>query len=225
MRELSSANKISSGTIVITHEQKKGKGLRGNQWLSKPGMNLTFSFFIDDLNLDTQQTFIFSEFIALTLFDFFENLQIPVKIKWPNDIYHKDSKIAGILIENQIKNNEIKSSIVGIGVNVNQVDFGRLNATSIKKITQTFYPMEDILEKYISSFNQLSSLFHQKENIKQKYLEHLYRFNEWHPYKDLIRERIIQGKIIDVENEGNLVVKTKDKEILRFDLKEIEFVI
>ena len=120
---------IDSGTVIMADEQFAGKGQRDAQWQSSAGENLTFSFFLDDVNLSVSRQFNLSQVVALSLYNFLNNLGLDATIKWPNDIYIKGRKIAGVLIENQLKGSLIKSAIVGVGLNVNQTEFQGFSAT------------------------------------------------------------------------------------------------
>ncbi|MCH8318513.1 MAG: biotin--[acetyl-CoA-carboxylase] ligase, partial [Bacteroidetes bacterium] len=115
------SNDVFEGTTIITGRQTSGKGQKGNHWLSEPGKNLTFSIILKPDFLDVKQQFKLNFAVSLGIFDFLSSfLKSHVKIKWPNDIYYKDSKIAGILIENSIRSMKMQHSIVGVGINVNQ---------------------------------------------------------------------------------------------------------
>ena len=115
------SNDVFEGTTIITSRQTSGKGQKGNRWQSEPGKNLTFSIILKPGFLDVKQQFKLNFAVSLGIFDFLSSFfKSHVKIKWPNDIYYKDSKIAGILIENSIRSMKMQHSIVGVGLNVNQ---------------------------------------------------------------------------------------------------------
>jgi BirA family biotin operon repressor/biotin-[acetyl-CoA-carboxylase] ligase len=126
------------GTVYFAQHQTSGKGTRGKGWEAKSGENITISMVIDVKFLAIHQQFFFSAAIALAVFDFFfKYAGEGCSIKWPNDIYFNDSKAAGILIENSIQGNQWQWAIVGIGININQTDFGNdaPNAISLAQIT------------------------------------------------------------------------------------------
>ena len=122
--KLITQTKIPFGTVIMADFQSKGKGQRNQSWVSEKYKNLLVSIFVNSSFLNTKSIFYLSKITALALREFiYDTLQMETLIKWPNDIIIGDKKIAGILIENQWKNNYIKSSIIGLGININQVVF------------------------------------------------------------------------------------------------------
>ena len=113
-------NNTIEGLVVVATNQHSGRGQKGNTWQSEQGKNLTFSIFIKP-NIQVQAQFLISKAISLGIVDFLNDVGLSeLKIKWPNDIFCKDKKIARILIENTLKGNNVSNSIIGIGLNVNQ---------------------------------------------------------------------------------------------------------
>ena len=136
------------GTVVTTDNQTNGRGQRANLWVSEPNLNLTCSYILRPAFLAAKDQFLLSASVALSVFDVLsdELTDQSVKIKWPNDILVDEKKIAGILIENSLRGSNIDHSIVGIGMNVNQIQFTEsLNATSLKSILNRDFPIEDVL--------------------------------------------------------------------------------
>ena len=125
IEQIRNGNINLEGTIVIADEQTSGKGMDINIWESEPGKNLTFSIFFKPDFLRADQQFLLNKSISLGVYDFIKSLVThqKVTIKWPNDIYVGDKKIAGILINNTIAGNELFYSVAGIGVNINQQKF------------------------------------------------------------------------------------------------------
>ena len=127
-----STQKFHEGTVVLASFQTKGKGQRGSEWLSQANKSLTFSVLLKPSFLLPIHAFDLSICVALALSVSLNKLRLGFKIKWPNDIYFQDKKIAGILIENQMSQSVYQNAIVGIGLNVNQVHFDDLsNAISL----------------------------------------------------------------------------------------------
>src|ERR1043165_9220886 len=116
------------GTVVYTHKQTQGKGQRGNSWIAEPQRNTTLSLILRPVFLNSKNTFYLSKITALALHDLLTEIldvgQFDIKIKWPNDILVNSKKIAGVLIENSILNEHLQWSVIGIGINVNQDNFG-----------------------------------------------------------------------------------------------------
>lgn len=213
---------LSSGTVIMADEQFAGKGQRGAEWLAKPGENLTFSFFLDNVNLSVQKQFYLTCIVSNVLIDILNIIGLEAKIKWPNDIYIKKEKIAGILIENQLSGTIVKSSIVGIGLNINQLDFGDINATSIQKETNERKNPMDILYLFIEQFNSKWKSFSETNfnDIKSSYLKNLLLLNEVGTYED--HTGIFEGKITNVLDSGHLEIERENK-TYQYDLKEIKF--
>jgi BirA family biotin operon repressor/biotin-[acetyl-CoA-carboxylase] ligase len=136
LKEQSNKQFLDEGTTVVAEYQTAGKGPRGNRWDSEAGKNITCSLLLYPDFLPVKQHFLLSKVVALGIKDAAEQYIRPVHIKWPNDIYYQNRKIAGILIENEITGQTIGKSIVGIGLNVNQEQFSDAapNAVSIKQI-------------------------------------------------------------------------------------------
>jgi BirA family biotin operon repressor/biotin-[acetyl-CoA-carboxylase] ligase len=212
----------------LTPNQTKGKGQRGNNWESATGLNLTTSFILYPTFLAVQQQFMLTQMVSLAVIDFATQYSIKsLKIKWPNDIYQGDQKLAGILIENSLKGNTINASIIGIGININQTGFSEstMNATSFKLITGKGF---DIHECFRTLCNCLEARYLQLKAsnpalLQTEYLQKLYRINELHDYR--INGEIINGEITDVDTDGRLQLTTVENEQLLLDLKEVQFII
>ncbi len=226
-KELLAKEKPVEGTIVFAHEQHSGRGQMGNTWETEAGKNLTVSFILYPDFLDADKQFYLNMAISLALKDFCESvLPDEIKIKWPNDIYWHDKKLGGILIENTISGNRISSSVIGIGINVNQEEFdGTLpNPVSLLQISNFEFKLANLIEglsvfieKYYLQLRQLHFNF-----LDKGYTVALYRYQQTHEFKK--GEQIIRGEINGVAKDGKLIFHSGGKE-MRFAFKEIEFVI
>ncbi len=214
----------AEGTVVITSNQTAGRGQHGNRWEASPGMNLTLSVILNTGFLAVEHQFYLTVMTSLAARDYIAaRTDRPVHIKWPNDILVHEKKICGILIENQIQGGRLLSTIVGIGMNINQTLFTSELATSVRELTgvetdlQT--ALDDLLHCLESRFLQLRSggAF---SSLKKQYLECLYRLNEPHTFYTFGRE--LEGVIRDVDEDGKLVVETAAR-LQRFSAKEISF--
>ncbi|MGB0881765.1 MAG: biotin--[acetyl-CoA-carboxylase] ligase [Vicingaceae bacterium] len=226
MKELVSvSDKEVEGLVVTTECQVKGRGQQGNVWESEPRKNLTFSIYLKP-NILIQNQFVLSKVVSLGIIDFLiENGLKNVKIKWPNDIYVGSRKIAGILIENLLKSNKVDSSIVGIGLNVNQSKFSSNNfPTSLVNILGEEQNLEKLLNQLLFFIEKrYISLKQQKaEKIKNDYLKFLLGLDEMLFFE--IANQKVSGKIKGVSSNGKLQVELKN-EVNEFDLKEIKFLI
>jgi BirA family transcriptional regulator, biotin operon repressor / biotin---[acetyl-CoA-carboxylase] ligase len=221
--------KPAEGTIIYSFEQKNGRGQRGNSWMSEPNKNIAFSLILNPSFLHTEEQFFLTKITSLAVADLMaENLKnedVRVKIKWPNDIYVNDRKIAGILIENTISENRIHSSIIGIGININQVQFeNSINATSLKCISKKESDLKNIIEQLCdfleARYLQLKT--NKRDQLDYAYLQRLYQLEEWKKY--FSKNEQFEGKIKSVSKEGKLQIELLSSVIKDFDLKEIRFV-
>lgn len=215
---------LQEGTIVTTNYQLKGKGQIGNHWESEDGKNLLISILLMPHMIEPSDQFIISVMISAGISDFLRRY-IPVcKIKWPNDIYVKDDKIAGILIENIILEDTIEYSIAGIGLNINQKKFysDAPNPVSLSLLTGIEYDLNICLEQLASDLDyRYKQLISDPEKLKKDYISSLYRFNEMHRFSD--GNGIFTGQIISVADSGKLKIEKVNGEIREYAYKEIEF--
>lgn len=213
---------VSEGTTIIAKNQLHGRGQMGSSWESNPSQNLTFSVIISPKMLVVEQ-FQISKIVALALVGFLNQLGIKnTSIKWPNDIYIKEKKIAGILIENILKNNKIEHTIVGIGLNVNQVDFTTKNATSLQLITSQVYDLNILLANFLELLERNYFLLksNQHEVINEVYLKNLLGFQKERKFSTSTEQ--FKAIIIGVSSMGKLQLQ-KDEQLMEMDIKEITF--
>ena len=212
-------------TVVVAENQTNGRGQMGANWQSEVSKNLTFSVFKDVSFLSIEQQFYISISIALALIKALEELRIPkLNIKWPNDILAENKKVAGILIENVIKNNRIVGSIIGIGLNVNQKFFENLpQASSLHLLTGIIYSKDEVLQHilrhikiYMSRLEELDY-----EGLKLDYEKLLFRINKPSTFK-APDNNVFSGFIKGISDEGKLQVLLEDNIIRAFDLKELK---
>jgi BirA family transcriptional regulator, biotin operon repressor / biotin---[acetyl-CoA-carboxylase] ligase len=218
-------NKAIEGCTIYTFEQTKGRGQRGNTWDSEPGKNITLSVILLPTFLAVRQQFYLNMAVSLAVLHLIrEQGAEDTKLKWPNDLYFKDKKIGGILIENSINSQYLQHSIVGIGLNVNQQHFELKTATSLIKIVEHEIALEPLLTRLLELMEQryLELRNGKLEKLKYEYLQALYRYQEEHTF--VIDGRKVQGMIIGVDENGRLGVKVEE-ELRYFDFKEISYVI
>ena len=215
--------KISFGTVIMADFQTRGKGQRSSIWKSQKGLNLLISIYFDSSFLNSENIFFLSKAIALAIRECVEKITaIKVSIKWPNDILINGSKIAGVLIENQWKNEKLSTSILGIGLNVNQVVFSGLeNVISLRNITSKVYNLNSILKSLCSSLDtQLTRLINfDFFEIDHHYHSFLSNYNQWCNYeKDKIN---FKGKLIKVDSFGKMVLELVNGDKKSFEIKEV----
>jgi BirA family biotin operon repressor/biotin-[acetyl-CoA-carboxylase] ligase len=225
--ELILSDAAEEGTVVLTQFQLKGKGQVGNHWESEAGKNLLASIVLFPKFLNAGKQFLLSKLISLALVEFLQNEIGDVLIKWPNDIYVGNKKIAGILIENKIKGNNLYSSVLGIGLNLNQLNFfsDAPNPVSLKQITGKEYNARNVLEQILEIFfNWYGKL--NKGNLHEvdlAYYSQLFRREKWDKYSANGVE--FEARIAGIGEFGQLQLEKRSGEILEFMFKEVEFVL
>ena len=223
LKEMISKGIVADYTVVTAEQQTNGRGQMGTVWESDKGKNLIFSMFKDLSMHDVEFPFYISMAISLAILKTLKALNIPdLKIKWPNDILSADKKICGILIENVIKN-KLSSTIIGIGVNVNQTNFENLQkASSLKNITGIHYNLDEILQSIVKYTKEYSSVLINEayDVVKNEYETSLFRKNKPSTFKNT-EGVLFSGFIKGVTKYGKLQVILEDEIVKKFDLKEI----
>jgi BirA family biotin operon repressor/biotin-[acetyl-CoA-carboxylase] ligase len=227
---LISEKEINEGTIVLARCQSAGKGQKDNVWESEAGKNLTFSMILSPVFLPAEKQFYLNKIISLAIGDYLKsaikNIQ-DIKIKWPNDVYVADKKIAGILIENFLLGDKNNYSVIGIGVNINQKKFlsDAPNPVSLTNITGEVYDTDEVLTNLRNSiemrYEQLRN--GQFTEIDSDYLNILFRFGKFFPYE--INNKKMQAKIIGINLFGKLILETEAGDKIECDLHEVVWII
>ncbi len=225
------------GTVILADEQVAGRGQSGTIWLADANKNLTFSIIYHTSFLRATEQFYLNMAVSLGIWSMVDSqwsaedkfklstidYRPSTKIKWPNDIYADDKKIAGILIENTISGMNLKYSVIGIGLNVNQENFPKeINATSFKTLLGKDADKNILLDTVLASIEKYFLLLKERkfDRLKKEYIENLFRYNIVSKYKK--GEEIFEGSIINIDEIGNLMLETTAG-IQKFGFKEISF--
>jgi BirA family biotin operon repressor/biotin-[acetyl-CoA-carboxylase] ligase len=220
---LAHAGMAQHGTAVFAHEQVRGKGQRNKTWVSTRGQNISMSIILSPELLSITPLFLLSMATALAvkrLLDPFS--QNEMRIKWPNDLYWRDRKAAGILIENLWQGGRWKNAIVGIGININQEDFGELQsrAVSLKQITEQIHDPLSLAKSLCSELDiEYRLMAKNPESVRKYYAESLYKKGEWVRLKK--GNRTFDARVLGVSDEGQLIVQHGMEE--RFDVGQVEW--
>jgi BirA family biotin operon repressor/biotin-[acetyl-CoA-carboxylase] ligase len=218
---------LPEGTIVSANFQTAGKGYSGNSWESEDGKNLLISIILFPSFIRPADQFYISMTISLGICDFITRFVPACSVKWPNDIYIKNDKIAGILIESAIIADKFEYSIAGIGLNINQEKFTSHapNPVSLKQITGNTYDLQTSLALLTTDLDKRYKhmIAGDNENIRKDYESKLYRINNWSEFKD--NNGIFTGKILTIGDYGRLKIETKDRKIREYFFKEVEFIL
>lgn len=216
-------------SVIAAIEQTAGKGQRGNRWFSRPGENLTFSIICRFEALPPHKQFLVSEAVALGLREYMRSRGLKASVKWPNDIYIGDKKICGVLIENCVRGNRLYASVAGIGINMNQTEWGGSapNPTSLAIETgKTGYDPESELKNVIAAMDRyLVMITDAPELLDSEYRESLYRLGEWHDFRDTAADKVFRGSIQGVTEKGTLLVKDEEGAVKEYAFKEIAYIL
>ncbi len=224
---LVSKSQLAEGTVVITDCQLQGRGQRGNSWMGEPYQNLTFSLILYPTWLGVQDSFYLNMVTALGIYQTLATSIIQgLSIKWPNDIYFQNQKVGGILIENVVNKNKLRSSVVGIGLNVNQTNFNNFpHATSLSLICGYKFNLSSLLLQLTNNIQRQYDRLHQEGNhdLQKDYLQYLYGLHEIKTFRD--QEGIFQGMIQGIDEQGRLVIDRAHQERRHYNNQEIALVL
>ena len=223
---LSNSEPLPEGTVIMAGHQTAGRGQQGAKWESDCGKNLTLSVYLKPKVVPLIKSFYLNMAVSLAVKDLLSwAIADAIRIKWPNDIYWKDKKLAGILIENTLTGSIIKSSVIGIGINVNQDFFTKAiadKAASIYQITKIRLDLIHVLSKlcgYLEKYYLL--LLAGKYHILHKnYSDSLYLSGELTDFEE--NGQVFEGIIVGVEDSGLLVINTITNQ-LKFNAKEVKY--
>lgn len=218
----------SEGTVISADYQSAGRGQIGSSWFSSPGENLLLSIILRPKWLAAREQFSLSQAVSLAVSDTISHFaKTQAHVKWPNDVYLADKKIAGILLQNSLSGPLLQSSVIGIGLNVNEPLFPAAlpRAGSLRQHLGQSLNRQEVQAVL---FQRLEQRYLQLKNknitlIRTTYLQQLYRYQEWHPFQELSSGKNFTGQIIGVQESGKLAIQMNDNNVQYFDLKEIAF--
>lgn len=207
-----------NGAVIMADYQSKGKGQRGNTWIANKGENLILSLVYMPDNLSVVEQIKLNWCASLAIISLLTDFEIHATVKWPNDILVGKNKIAGILIENQLIGQRVLSSIIGIGLNVNQLNFELPFATSMKIERKTTFSIYELKNKLVDKMNDFIGLdFHL---LKDEYEKSLFNKSQAAFYEDA--NGIFEGVIVGVNSDGSLNMK-RGGEVILYGIKEITY--
>jgi BirA family biotin operon repressor/biotin-[acetyl-CoA-carboxylase] ligase len=204
--------------------QKSGKGLATNRWHSEANQNILATIYFKPPILASVQ-FLFNQCFAVAIQQFLSQFITEVMIKWPNDIYFRGKKMAGILIEHTILGDKIEHTIAGVGININQLHFPDElpNAVSLAQITGQIYSIDDLMRQLHAVCTRFYSLLKNGETklINDLYMNNLYQFGTPSSYQ--IRGQVCVAKIIGIDHFGRLLLEDEAGKVYCCGLKEVVF--
>lgn len=217
------AGSYTPGEVILAHFQTNGRGRRDRFWQSEPGENLTFSFAVDTDFLPNHQNFVLSKAISVALFIFLsKHLQADISIKWPNDMLVSGQKIGGMLIENKYINSH-KYTIVGIGININQIQFPEgLKATSLALELNQRIKINGLIEQILKEINSTLEMV-ENDNfdlIGEQYIQHLFGYDRWIEFEE--NSGRFLGQIRSVDDAGVLLVRSRQGRAVNYHSNEVK---
>ncbi|MBP7821872.1 MAG: biotin--[acetyl-CoA-carboxylase] ligase [Saprospiraceae bacterium] len=226
---LVSKSKPTEGTVILTHNQTLGKGQNGSSWIMTPDKNIALSLILYPKFIQVREQFILSQAVAISVCNSITKyVNLPVKIKWPNDIYINNKKIAGILIQNSISGASIQHSIIGIGINVNQQSFADdlPHAGSIFQFSNKEIPLDEFLCSLCVQLEQQYFKLRASDyaNIRKQYLSHLMRYLEESEFLNIKNQQLFNGVIVGTDTDGKLLIESKTG-IHSFNIKEVQMIL
>ena len=214
-------------TLVKAHYQEAGRGAGDNHWESEAGKNLLFSLRTHPVFVEAHDVFVLSEALSLSVWRTLQGYVRGFSIKWPNDIYYGDRKVAGLLIENDLMGGKVQTSIMGVGLNVNQKRFvsDAPNPVSLLQILGHETSCQEVLDDFLSQFRLYYDRVraHEYQALHAEYMENLYCRNREHAFCD--QNGTFVGRIVNVEPTGHLVVADTDGHSRRYAFKEVEYIL
>ena len=232
LRELNGGDPAYDYEVAVADFQTAGRGQKGNTWESEQGKNLLFSILAHPKGIKVQEQFYISEAIALAVSDAVIAVAGPeyaadFSVKWSNDIYYKDFKMAGILIENTLQGSSILDTVVGVGLDVNQEVFvsDAPNPISLKNITGRDYDRDALLDDIIARFIGYMELDtpSQRAGVDELYRNRLYRRQGYYTFRD--ENGVFEACIEGIRPDGCLMLQTRSGEHRTYEFKQVQFVL
>ena len=217
--------------MIYTPCQTAGRGQKGNSWESEDGKNLTFSLLLKRPPDKARDQFYLSEAAALAVVEALTaEAGDGFTVKWPNDVYWQDKKVCGMLIENSLDGSDIATSIIGIGINVNQQRFlsDAPNPVSLINITGREQDLMTLLKRVCSRIEQLVVSLgddNARSDLHHRYMAALYRNDgQLHPYEDASGHRFM-ASVADIAPDGTLTLRHEDGTRHDYLFKEVRHII
>ena len=222
--------------LVTTDYQTHGHGQVNTVWESARGENLLFSFLFRPQHITAGEQFFLSEIACLAVAHTLDAYTEGISVKWPNDVYHHDRKICGMLLRHTLSGAQISATLVGIGLNLNQKQFlgDAPNPVSLRQIIGRPVDREEVLCRFAHHFDRLlravtppdpDERLAQRQRLHHEYLRRLYHRDGAHDYVDAASGETFSAHIVDVAPTGQLTLRTTDGRLRHYHFKEVRFVV
>ncbi len=215
---------LPEGALVYTHFQSNGRGQENAVWESERGKNLLLSVLLKPHFILADEQIWLNLVVSLALRATVEKLSgLNARIKWPNDIYFEDKKLAGILIENAIQGKRLRYSIIGIGLNLNQEKFVIEKAASLFSLMGNRFEPKLARETFCAQLSHFYALLLGKQHnlLWENYHQYLHGKGQLACFEKDGQE--IEAEILGIDKKGRLHLLHND-EIKSFAHKEITFI-
>lgn len=220
-RLLFESGKIAHGTVIRADFQENGRGQMGNTWLGNEGENIYMSLVLE-LQIPVEKQFLLNMAVSLAVLHCVKTYLPEAKIKWPNDILVDRQKLAGILVENSIQGQFLTSTVIGIGLNVNQKSFGSVaRAASLSTLAGKDIYVEDVYPKLTALLEWQLYSIHEEWRISKEYHENLLLFGSMTTFEK--NGRLFKGKVLGVDEWGRLRVEENEEQHV-YAAKELRWV-
>lgn len=225
-QRVAAGEQIPDLSFIRTDYQTAGRGQAGNTWESERGKNILMSILLNKPAIPAEKQFLLSELFPLAVIEAVEAMGGPLdmEVKWPNDIYVGNRKLAGILIENSLSSGRIDYAILGIGLNVNQTEWvsDAPNPVSLKMLTGREWDVEKLTDSIMDRLRD--RLEHVDDKIlHEQYMARLFRREGYHPYRN--KEGDFWARIADVDAFGRLILEMQNGEKRTCLLKQVQYLL
>lgn len=228
--EAASTNSVAASgnfvfnSVIFTMRQTAGRGCGENSWESEPGKNIAMTLVVGDIGVAVQSQFAISMAVALGCYDYVSQYVDGCSVKWPNDIYVKDKKIAGILIEHSVSGTTLSRSLCGVGLNINQEIFysNAPNPVSLKQLTGFNFDVKSELYKLVNYIGARLQKATEYNALRNDFMSHLYRREGLYGWRDSVGE--FMASIYGVDDYGRLQLLLSDGNVRTYGFKEIRYI-
>lgn len=223
LAEEMSLNELKDKMVVLTWRQTQGRGQATNQWESAPGRNISMTVILRPERFEAGKQFALSMVIALGCLDFVKNYVDKVSVKWPNDVYVANRKIAGILIEHRISGAYVQSSLCGIGVNINQELFlsDAPNPVSLLQLTGKELPLDRALAELLDCIGRRYEQIYNFRALEKDFLQNLYRAEGIYAWED--EKGKFEASVVGIDEYGQLILKDIQGQERIYAFKEVKY--
>lgn len=229
--DLSRPEGVPTGTVYRAVDQTAGRGQVGRGWHSTPGDNLTLSVLARPDRLAVDRLFALNQVAGLAVANTVSEVlgeAAAVRLKWPNDVYVGDRKIAGVLVQNGLRGKHVGWSVWGIGLNVNEVNFPAeltTTAISLRLLTGRAHDLEAVQDRLFAALAAAHGLLEpgQRRELDRRYEQRLYRRGQDTAFTALTTGRRFRATVRGVDAGGRLLLSEAGGPPEAYALRELRW--